>query len=388
MGGRPAVEEDGLDPVEVVRRALGLALPGPGDHRAVARAHELLQLGLGSRRERAAVSAAWARNWCGWSPGDAGQRRERGARQGGRQVFGRDVQVVGVGVVEAGGHVLPQVLSAGSAAPPRRPPPPARPRGAAPAPRRSGRPAAAPPRRGGPPPPRPQRSRPAPDARAPARRPARSTPVDLLKRALGEGGEEREPLDLDVEQLAAHRPLLRGRVDVDDVPAQGELAAILHLVGVVVAAATSCRAVSSMSSSPPFSIWNPCGRRSGSGTFSASAPALATTTADRARSGSPRASSAAIRRPTRCGGGARCDSYCTPRAGYSLHGPRRAGTASCPRPGRARGGRRRPRPARAGPDRPARPAGRPHARRDENALGLRSRWPLRGRRRPGPPGRM
>ena len=60
------------------------------------------------------------------------------------------------------------------------------------------------------------------------------TLLDLLQRALGEGGEEREPLDLDVEELAAHRPLLGGGIDVHDVAAQGELAALLHLVGALV----------------------------------------------------------------------------------------------------------------------------------------------------------
>ncbi len=60
-------------------------------------------------------------------------------------------------------------------------------------------------------------------------------PLDLLKRALGEGGEEGQALDLDVEQLAAHRPLLGGRVDVEDVAADGELAALLDLVHALVA---------------------------------------------------------------------------------------------------------------------------------------------------------
>ena len=61
-------------------------------------------------------------------------------------------------------------------------------------------------------------------------------PLDLLQRALGERGEERQPLDLDVEQLAAHRALLGRRVDVDDVAAQRELAALLDLLDALVTA--------------------------------------------------------------------------------------------------------------------------------------------------------
>ena len=61
-------------------------------------------------------------------------------------------------------------------------------------------------------------------------------PLGLLQRALGEGREPGEPLDLDVEQLAAHGPLLGGRVDVEDVAPDGELAALLHLVDPLVAA--------------------------------------------------------------------------------------------------------------------------------------------------------
>ena len=60
--------------------------------------------------------------------------------------------------------------------------------------------------------------------------------LGLLERALGEGREPGQPLDLDVEQLAAHRALLGGRVDVEDVAADGELAAVLDLVDALVAA--------------------------------------------------------------------------------------------------------------------------------------------------------
>ena len=56
-GRAPAVEELGVHAREVVERALGLAAPRPRHDRAVARAHELLELGLGlSQRTRRSVS--------------------------------------------------------------------------------------------------------------------------------------------------------------------------------------------------------------------------------------------------------------------------------------------------------------------------------------------
>ena len=61
-------------------------------------------------------------------------------------------------------------------------------------------------------------------------------PLGLLERALREGREPGEPLHLDVEQLAAHRALLGGRVHVEDVAADRELAALLHLLHPLVAA--------------------------------------------------------------------------------------------------------------------------------------------------------
>ena len=61
-------------------------------------------------------------------------------------------------------------------------------------------------------------------------------PLDLLQRPLGEGGEEREAFDLDVEHLAAHRALLGGGVHVEDVSPDRELTAVLHLFGVLVPA--------------------------------------------------------------------------------------------------------------------------------------------------------
>ena len=60
--------------------------------------------------------------------------------------------------------------------------------------------------------------------------------LGLLERALRERREVGEPLDLDVEQLASDGPLLGRGVDVEDVAAQRELAAVLDLVDALVAA--------------------------------------------------------------------------------------------------------------------------------------------------------
>ena len=61
--------------------------------------------------------------------------------------------------------------------------------------------------------------------------------VRVAQRALGEGREPAQRLDLDVEQLDADGALLRGREDVDDPAAQGELAALLDLLDALVAGA-------------------------------------------------------------------------------------------------------------------------------------------------------
>ena len=57
----------------------------------------------------------------------------------------------------------------------------------------------------------------------------------LAERALGEGGEPAQRLDLDVEQLDADGALLRGGVDVEQAAADRELAAVLDLVDALVA---------------------------------------------------------------------------------------------------------------------------------------------------------
>ena len=58
----------------------------------------------------------------------------------------------------------------------------------------------------------------------------------VLQRALREGGEPAQRLDLVAEQLDAHGPLLGRRVDVEDAAAHGELAALDDLLLALVAA--------------------------------------------------------------------------------------------------------------------------------------------------------
>ncbi len=59
--------------------------------------------------------------------------------------------------------------------------------------------------------------------------------LPLAERALGEGGEPAQRLDLDVEQLDADRALLGRGVDVEQAAADRELAAVLDLVDALVA---------------------------------------------------------------------------------------------------------------------------------------------------------
>ena len=60
-------------------------------------------------------------------------------------------------------------------------------------------------------------------------------PLGVAERALGEGREPAHRLDLVAEQLDPHRPLLGRRVDVEDAAADGELAALLDLLDPFVA---------------------------------------------------------------------------------------------------------------------------------------------------------
>jgi hypothetical protein len=62
-----------------------------------------------------------------------------------------------------------------------------------------------------------------------------STAVDVAERALGERGELAQRLDLDVEQVDAHGALGGRRVEVEQLAADRELAAVLDLVDALVA---------------------------------------------------------------------------------------------------------------------------------------------------------
>ena len=59
--------------------------------------------------------------------------------------------------------------------------------------------------------------------------------LGLAQAALGEGREEADRLDLDVEEVDAHRAVLGGRVEVEDAAADGELPAVVDLVDALVA---------------------------------------------------------------------------------------------------------------------------------------------------------
>ena len=141
--------------------------------------------------------------------------------------------------------------------------------------------------------------------------------LGVAERALGEGREPAQRLDLVAEQVDPDGAVLGRREHVEDPAADRELAPVLDLVDPLVAGGDEIdeRPRRGRASSPARST-NPCGRSAGSGTFSDSATALTTTTgACWSSAPSISASSAAIRSPTRCGGGARCDSYVTPRLG-------------------------------------------------------------------------
>ena len=65
--------------------------------------------------------------------------------------------------------------------------------------------------------------------------------VGLAERALGERREPAQRVDLDVEQVDAHRLVLGRRVDVEDAAADRELAAVVDLVDALVAARDELR---------------------------------------------------------------------------------------------------------------------------------------------------
>ena len=310
---QPAValpQPRGLQPREVVRRALALAALRPRDDGAVARAHELLELGLGLlQRARGEVRRLGAelQRLVGVVGGQAHVRArvERGA-----DLLGRDVEVVRVGVVEGRADVLPVVGERGADL-----------------------------LLGG-------------EQHGGVRREVEERgealdrqqlgdvgPVllglqrghlgqlavlggelgggrdlDLLRlaeRALGERREPAQRLDLDVEQVDAHRAVLGRRVDVQQPAAGGELAAVLDLVDALVAGGDelghALLEVEQLADAQlegvraQRRVGHLLAQRDGGDDDDGRA------VVPRCCSSS-RASSAATRRPTRCGGGARCDS--------------------------------------------------------------------------------
>ncbi len=346
---------------EVVGGALALAAAREGDDRAVARAHELLELAARLRRASARPCRRTAR-----AARSAARRRARTARSRARCA---SVALISSGLTyrwwasssPKAAHTSLQwsaerrrelLLGGHDAA--RRPRRPGR------AARRSARPAAA--RRC----PGARRRGPRRPVKAPRRRCdlgqlavldrelGRGRDLDLLdlaQRALRERREPAQRLDLDVEHVDPHGALLGRREHVEQPAAQRELAALLDLVDALVAGATSSAAHSSRSSSSPTRSVKECGRSAGSGTFSDSATALTTTTgcpARAARRGAPRRRAArrAPPRAARRGAAAAPDGTRRRRRarGSSARAAapaRRAG----PPPGRARRGRRRRRPA-------------------------------------------
>ena len=222
-------------PLQVVGGALALAVLGPGDDGGVAGAGELLELGLGlgqrARGELGGLGAELDR----LRAGDRGepQRLARVERRG--DLLRRDVEVVRVGVVEGGADVVPVVAQRrldvlvggdhdvgvlGQQA---------------------------------------EQVAEAVDGQQLGDVGAALgvlergdlgelavlggelgggrdlDPLALAERALGEGREPAQRLDLDVEQLDADRALLGRRVDVEQAAADRELPAVLDLVDAVVA---------------------------------------------------------------------------------------------------------------------------------------------------------
>ena len=245
--------------------------------------------------------------------------------------------------------------------------------------------------------------------------------VGLAERALGEGGEPAQRLDLVVEQVDADGALLRGGVDVEQAAADGELAAVLDLVVALVAGRDEVGGASPRGrAGRPVRRTKPCGRSAGSGTFSERATAETTTTgasprsparAPAARPARPRAG------PTRCGGRREVRLVGHAAARVEAHGPRAqpraqvggevAGRAVVAGHHRRSGAARRGRPPRRSGTRAAtarrtraRPARR-GGRRPDGARGGRGRgaatWvrarrtaargPAAGRRRAEPAGR-
>ena len=135
------------------------------------------------------------------------------------------------------------------------------------------------------------------------------------KRALREGREPADRLDLVAEELEAGSTVLRGAEDVQDAPAERELPARLDLIDALVprfGQELGAEGEVDLLSHPQreaLGAKRRVGHRLGQG--------------DRAGdhhwrlagSAAVSASRAAMRRPTRCGGGATCEAYPVPRDG-------------------------------------------------------------------------
>ena len=236
LGRRLPVEEGGLHPGHVELGALGLAAARPGHEGAVAGADQLLELRLGvAQRARGRVGRLGA-ELVRLVLRDARQAQRGALVERGVERLRLHVQVVRVLVVEARGHVLPVVAQRGRQL-----------------------------LLGGDRDERVVRHEVEQLAEAVHRehlghvralrllglggdlgelavlgrqlgRGGDLHALGLLERALRERREPGEPLHLHVEQLAADGALLGGRVDVEDVAADRELAALLDLVHALVAA--------------------------------------------------------------------------------------------------------------------------------------------------------
>ena len=148
--------------------------------------------------------------------------------------------------------------------------------------------------------------------------------LGVAERALREGGEPAQRLDLVVEQVDADRALLRGRVDVEQAAADGELAAVVDLVDALVArgdevggglveveqlADAQREAVRAQRRVRDLLAQRDRGDDDDRRLADIGSPAASAVPRSRLRRRhSSTASSAATRRPTRCAGGVRCDS--------------------------------------------------------------------------------
>ena len=217
---------------EVVPGAVALAAPRPGDHGAVARAQQLLELGLGLLQRARRRLRGLGVELDGLVGGQRRQREARAPADGGADRVRVHVEMTGVVVVERGADVLPVVaqrrldlllggdedVGVGGEV---------QERAEAVDGEQLGDVGALVLQRG--------------DLGDLAMlggelgRRGDLHRVGVPQRPLREGREPAQRLDLDVEQVDADRAVLRGRVDVEDAAAHRELTAVLDLVDALVA---------------------------------------------------------------------------------------------------------------------------------------------------------